>query len=198
VSTTSTIVPLLPSVLSMIYRISTDEYERMIEARALEDPRIELLGGLLVKKVPKNPPRVLATIKLALSLGRIMPQAWHIRKEDPVRIPMYDEPEPDLAVVAGLPEDYGARHPEPANVALLVEVAESTLDRDPSREARRLRHGRHSGLMGHQPGGASSRGVFPAGTGQISGARGLCPRQAVPVVIAGTECGPLAVSDLLP
>ena len=47
-----------------------------------------------------------------------------------MRIPEWDEPEPDLAIVAGVPEDYRARHPGPEDIALLVEVAETTLDRD--------------------------------------------------------------------
>ncbi|MEM8641951.1 MAG: Uma2 family endonuclease [Cyanobacteria bacterium P01_G01_bin.54] len=40
------------------------------------------------------------------------------------------EPEPDLAVVKPSPDFYAQQHPEPADVYLLVEVADSTLERD--------------------------------------------------------------------
>lgn len=68
-----------------------------------------------------------------------MPRGWHISKEDPVRIPEWDEPEPDLAIVAGVPEDYRAQHPGPEDIALLAEVAETTLDRDQGEKLRRTR-----------------------------------------------------------
>ena len=50
--------------------------------------------------------------------------------EQPVRIPEYNEPEPDIAIVRGSDDDYKHRTPGPADVALLAKVSESTLDRD--------------------------------------------------------------------
>ena len=47
----------LPS--APVYRISVDEYERM--ARILDDDRVELIDGYLVKKMGKNPPHVWVT-----------------------------------------------------------------------------------------------------------------------------------------
>jgi Uma2 family endonuclease len=84
----------------MVYRISVDEYERMVAANVLDDPRVELLNGVLVRKAGKNPPHVIATKLLDRLLQRIVPLGWHIAKEDPVRITEHDEPEPDLAVVS--------------------------------------------------------------------------------------------------
>lgn len=48
--------------------------------------------------------------------------------EEPVRIPDYDEP--DIAVVRGDDNLYENRHPGPGDVALIIEVAESSLLRD--------------------------------------------------------------------
>jgi hypothetical protein len=105
-STTSPITTTQPGVAPMVYRISVDEYERMVAAGVLDDPRVELIDGLLVRKMGKNPPHVIATKWLVRLLERIVPPGWHISKEDPVRIPAFNEPEPDLAIVAGAPEDY--------------------------------------------------------------------------------------------
>ena len=47
-----------------------------------------------------------------------------------MRIPAYDEPEPDIAIVRGTDADYRRRIPTAADVALLVEVSDSTLGQD--------------------------------------------------------------------
>jgi Uma2 family endonuclease len=182
----------------MVYRLSVDEYERMVAAGVLDDPRVELIAGLLVRKMGKNPPHVIATKRLGRYLERIVPAGWHIGKEDPVRIPAFDEPEPDLAVVAGAPEDYRTRHPGPEDVALLVEVAESTLDRD-----------RGDKLLAYASGAIAVYWIVnlvdrrielysqPGPTG-FGLRQDFAPGQDIPVVIAGVECGRIAVSDILP
>ena len=54
-----------------------------------------------------------------------------MRIEKPVRIPNRDsEPEPDVSVVRGSHRDYRERDPDPADVALVVEVARSSLAAD--------------------------------------------------------------------
>ena len=52
------------------------------------------------------------------------------REEEPVRMPPYDEPEPDIAIVQGTDADYEFRTPTTVDVALLVEVSDSTLSQD--------------------------------------------------------------------
>ena len=69
-----------------------------------------------------------------------LPRIWG-RKEDPVRIPDFDEPEPDVAVVRGNRDDYRDRIPEPKDIVLLVEVAESTLVRDQGEKRRAYANG---------------------------------------------------------
>ena len=39
-----------------IYRFTVDQYDRMLERGVItEDDPVELLGGILVRKMPKNP-----------------------------------------------------------------------------------------------------------------------------------------------
>jgi Uma2 family endonuclease len=40
------------------------------------------------------------------------------------------EPEPDVAILRGSYRDYRDRHPQPSDAALVIEVAESSLDYD--------------------------------------------------------------------
>src|SRR3954447_4202664 len=130
---TSTAVPPSPSLQPLaspaVYQMSVGEYERMVSAGALDNPRIELINGYLVKKFGKNLGHIWTVYAIVEALRATVPGMW-CRKEDPVRIPNFDEPEPDAALVRGSRDDYRYRLPEPADVALIVEVSESTLDRD--------------------------------------------------------------------
>jgi Uma2 family endonuclease len=112
------------------YRMTVDEYERLAAAGILDDPRVELIDGYLVRKMTKKPRHVVVTERLRRLLDPIVPVGWHIRQEQPIRIPDFDEPEPDIAVVRGNLDDYASRHPGPSDVGLLIEVAEASLPRD--------------------------------------------------------------------
>jgi Uma2 family endonuclease len=110
------------------YRFSVDEYERMLES--LEDASVELIDGYVVKKMGKKSRHVWSVGAVRESVAARLPEGWFWRKEDPVRIPDFDEPEPDLAIVRGSEDDYLTHHPEPPDIAMVAEVSETTLNRD--------------------------------------------------------------------
>ena len=91
---------------------------------------LSLIDGYLVKKMGKKPPHVWSVDASEEQLKALLPPGWYLRKESPVRIPNYDEPEPDLAIARGSRDTYLTRHPGPVDIALLVEVSDSTLARD--------------------------------------------------------------------
>jgi Uma2 family endonuclease len=96
----------------------------------VEDDPIELLNGIMVWKMPQSPQHFTVTRRSARTIERVLPPGWHVRTEGPVRIPDYDEPEPDIAVVRGEDGLYEKSHPGPGDIALIIEVAESSLSRD--------------------------------------------------------------------
>src|SRR5262249_9057995 len=113
-----------------LHRISLDVYHSMGElGLLLPDDRVELLDGLLVKKMTKGPRHVTVTNRIFSLVLERRPVGWFPRKEDPVELPAGPEgdsaPEPDVAIIAGVPDDYKMRHPGPDEVALVVEVAAS-------------------------------------------------------------------------
>jgi Uma2 family endonuclease len=111
-------------------RFSVAEYRRMIETGILdEDDRVELLEGYVVLKTPRNPPHDSRIQRLQKRFYRLLPPGWDVRSQSAITL-SDSEPEPDLAVVRGDDTLYQTRHPAPADIGLLVEVAESTLDRD--------------------------------------------------------------------
>jgi Uma2 family endonuclease len=110
--------------------MTVDEYERLAEAGVLVDPQVELIDGLLVRKTTQKPPHGWAVETAGDHLNGFLPTGWFIREEKPVRIPQFDEPEPDLSVIRGSRHAFRRRHPGPRDIGLLVEVADTSLDRD--------------------------------------------------------------------
>ena len=107
-------------------RLTVAEYHRLAEQGVLTDDGVELLEGRVVKKMPKNPRHVSVVDRLRHTLERILPPDLHLRLQDPVTLST-SEPEPDLAVVRGSKKEFEVRHPGPADVAIVVEVADTTL-----------------------------------------------------------------------
>jgi Uma2 family endonuclease len=62
-------------------------------------------------------------------LVRLVPSGFEIRVQSAIRLPD-SEPEPDLTLARGDDLTFAQQHPEPAEIVLLVEVADSTLTRD--------------------------------------------------------------------
>jgi len=113
-----------------IFPLSVAQYHHMIKAGILtEDDPVELLNGWLVNKMPKNPAHSYANSLVDGSLTKILPSGWHLRIQDPITT-LESEPEPDIAVVEGDLRRYAHRHPEPSEVGLIVEISDSSLQRD--------------------------------------------------------------------
>lgn len=116
-----------------IAHFSLPHYEHMVAVGAFSgqfEKHVELLRGEIVTMSPIGPPHCLVVTRLARWSYAVAPQhQFEVFTQGSIRIPISDsEPEPDLTwVIQG---DYSQRHPEPLEVALLVEVAESSLDTD--------------------------------------------------------------------
>jgi Uma2 family endonuclease len=120
--------------------LTVEQYHRMIELGILrEGEPTELIDGILVRKDRAdrggNPmahgPRHALTLKLAGRLLRpVEDWGYHLHSQLPVTLAVFQEPEPDLAVVRGRPEDYMSHHPLPADIRAIMEVSDSTLDYD--------------------------------------------------------------------
>jgi Uma2 family endonuclease len=176
-----------------LYRFNVDEYERM----DFDDPRVELINGYVVKKVPKKPKHSWTTKAALKALEKIMPPGWTSRLEQPVRIPDFDEPEPDVAIVRGSDDDYENRHPDPADVGLVVEASEATLDRD--RQEKLPVYARASipvywiiNLVDRQVEVYTDPRPVGFGSSQV-----FKPGQFIPVVMDGEPIGQIAVDDIL-
>jgi Uma2 family endonuclease len=113
-----------------VFRLSVPQYHAMIDAGVLsDDDPVELLEGILVFKMPKKPAHRLALRKLIKAIEKLIPDGYFVLAQEPITLST-SEPEPDAAVVRGKDDDYAARHPAGGDVALVVEVADTTVARD--------------------------------------------------------------------
>src|SRR5262249_39385210 len=107
-------------------RFTRAEYERLIELGIFQpDEEIELIGGELLVAEAQGGPHYTAIPRTAKALEAAFGRGWEVRTEGPIALDDDSEPEPDVAVVPGKPEDYSRSHP--SRPVLTVEVAESSL-----------------------------------------------------------------------
>lgn len=113
-----------------VWRMPVARYHAMIRSGVLtDDDRLELLEGVLVEKMSKNPGHRIATRKTCDALRAVLPAGWYADEQAPVTT-ADSEPESDISIVRGSTNDYADRHPGPADVTLAIEVADSSLRRD--------------------------------------------------------------------
>ncbi|WP_169977543.1 Uma2 family endonuclease [Tautonia rosea] len=111
--------------------ITAETYFRMIEIGAIPDARhVELWEGQLVEKMGKNQPHIVAQGLCMDALTATRMIGWHIVVEGSLRLSLLHVPEPDLMVIRGARNDYTNRPPTPADVGLVVEVADSSVPKD--------------------------------------------------------------------
>ena len=113
-----------------LYRFSVAKYHKMIESGILtEDDNLELLDGYLVHKMTRNPPHDACLQLIQETLPGLFPAGWCLRMQSAITLSR-SEPEPDAAIVRGNARAYATHHPGPADIGLVIEVADSTLDSD--------------------------------------------------------------------
>jgi hypothetical protein len=133
---TATLEPASPIVPLQLWRLTVQQYHQMRDGGILtEVDAIELLEGLLVEKMTKNPPHRIATHLMRDLLQGLGLVGCYIETQEPITL-TDSEPEPDVAIIRGTIRDYEDHHPAAADVILVIEVADSTLDRDRTLKSR--------------------------------------------------------------
>ena len=116
----------LPTVRQRVARTSVATYHAMSELGLVAE-RTELLRGAIVEKTTKSPLHVTVVSRLFGLVVQALRPGQAARKEDPLTL-ADSEPEPDIAVVVGAPDDFRKEHPRAA--LLVIEVAVRTEETD--------------------------------------------------------------------
>src|SRR5919205_4133214 len=118
--------------------LTVEEFEALAETEGWdEDTRVELLDGEVVWMSPINDPHAACVNRLnQLFSRRYAGDVALVAVQNPIRIENYDEPQPDIALLRPRADFYASATPTPADILLLVEVADTTLRTDLGRKAR--------------------------------------------------------------
>jgi Uma2 family endonuclease len=109
--------------------LTVDKYHRMIDAGILgEDDRVELLEGVLVEMSPQGHRHAKFISRFTALVVPVIGPAYRVRIQLPLTLPLYGEPEPDIAIVTRDEDEAPDRHPHSA--LLVVEVASESIRKD--------------------------------------------------------------------
>lgn len=118
------------------YHFTVEQYEQMVKTGILhEEERIELLEGEIAPMSTIGWPHSFCVNRLISIFSPYQSQSLLIWSQSPLRF-SNSEPAPDFAVIRLRPNLSPSTPPTPADVLLLVEVAESSLGRDRGRKMR--------------------------------------------------------------
>jgi Uma2 family endonuclease len=131
--------------MSTSVKFTYDQYQEMIRLGLFDPPeehRVELLFGKIVPVYgkspmsPINPPHDDTVDELIDWSGEVLPRgAVRVRVQGSIGIQGFaSQPQPDFAWL--VPRRYRTLRPTPADILLLVEVSDSTLNKDRGRKAR--------------------------------------------------------------
>lgn len=94
------------------------------------DERVELIVGEIISMSPMSSRHAATVRKIAGFFQRILSEKSIVSVQMPIRLDDQSEPEPDVALLRVVANQYADAHPGPADVRLIVEVAQSSLDFD--------------------------------------------------------------------
>ncbi len=202
-STTSSSLPTFAGVPPIpVRRFSVDEYHRLGERGIFEeDDRVELLEGWIAPMMNRSPDHDTAIELIADSLRAALPTGWRVRIQMAITT-IDSEPEPDLAVVRGSIRSHKGRHPKPGEAGLVIEVSDTSIERDRTIKQRVYARARvpvywivnlidRCVEVFSQPTG-------PQKNPQYRRRQVYAERDTMPVLLQGKKIGAVLVADLLP
>lgn len=113
------------------YKLSVEDYHKLGDVGILtEDSRVELIEGELIEMVPIGGPHMAVVNRLTKLLVLAVGDLGVVSVQNPVRLSLHSEPQPDFAILKPRAGDAVSAVPGPEDVLLLIEVADSTLTYD--------------------------------------------------------------------
>jgi Uma2 family endonuclease len=114
------------------HRLDVGAYYKMAEVGILsQEERVELIDGEIFDMVPIGVGHAGKTNRFNRLFARAAADGLAlVSVQTPLRLDSYNEPQPDVMLLRPRADDYQGRHPNAADVLLLVEVSETSLAYD--------------------------------------------------------------------
>jgi len=113
------------------HKITLEEFEHMVSAGVFqEDARLELIEGVLVDMTPVGFDHGFGVANLIRVIGKLAGESALVWVQSPIRLPDNTRPEPDFALLKPRPDLSPGSPPTAADVLLVVEVSDTSLNYD--------------------------------------------------------------------
>jgi Uma2 family endonuclease len=111
-------------------RVTLEQYHRMVDAGVWDDCHVELLLGVVVEMSPEGTPHASRSTTTSEYLRDVLGRQAQIRDGHPITLLSGSEPEPDIAIVQRVEDNYLSHHPYPENIFWVIEYSNTSLDKD--------------------------------------------------------------------
>ena len=109
--------------VSTVHRISGEELALLTRAGHVSE-RAELLDGVIHEHMTPSPDHYILVVLITQAIRDALTSGWVVLEEKPLELSKHSYPEPDVMVLTSMPLK---GYPSPADVVLVVEVADSSL-----------------------------------------------------------------------
>lgn len=110
---------------------SIEDYHRLTKLGFFgAEERVELVRGQIIEMVAKGTAHEVCITKLIRELILLVGNRATIRVQSPIILPPDSEPEPDFTIAVNRYDDYLSNHPIAADILLVIEVSDSSLNYD--------------------------------------------------------------------
>src|SRR5262245_59609358 len=109
-------------------RFTVEEYYRMAQVGILSSgDHVELIDGEVVVMTPVGARHAACVTSATYALMRAAGDEALVQAQAPVRLDVFYEPEPDLALLRPRTDFYASGHATPGDVFFIVEIADSSI-----------------------------------------------------------------------
>jgi Uma2 family endonuclease len=117
-------------------RFTVEEFEHMVQAGVFApEARIELIEGEIIEMSPIGDPHASIVDRLTMLMTRHLGDRTIVRVQGPTRfITLSSRPQPDLAILRPRPDYYAGGSPGVADIHLLIEVMDTSVEYDRRRK----------------------------------------------------------------
>ena len=113
------------------FRLNVSQYHQMSEAGIFsENDKVELINGEIIEMSPIGRRHTACVNRLNSVFSQLLGKKVIIAVQNPITLNNLSEPQPDIALLKPRADFYESGHPQPQDIFLLIEVADSSLEYD--------------------------------------------------------------------
>ena len=113
------------------FRFNISQYHQMSEAGILsENDKVELINGEIIEMSPIGRRHTACVNRLNSVFSQLLGKKVIVAVQNPILLNNLSEPEPDIALLKPRTDFYESGHPQPQDIFLLIEVADSSIEYD--------------------------------------------------------------------